>query len=204
MKICILGNSLIFVKIIRDLHLNDQIDIVPWRSSLKSDKFYDLVYISGFDKSIYNKSFKVALYRGYYKQFLFVKKLKARNNNINIFYMATKSKSKIIVSRYDFLKHRLAKKLVSIGGFYNVQLNFIVDGSGNPITNYGKIYSAGFHILRFFHLLDVCTVDLIKDMIRDAKYVDTYDEQFSFLLVSFPRPMICDKFVKLLLVLTGV
>jgi hypothetical protein len=204
MKICILGNSLIFSKIIRDLHPTDQIDIVPWRSNLKSDEFYDLVFISGFDKSIYNKSFKEALYKGYYRQFLYVKKLKERNNKINIFYMATKSKSTLIVSRYDFLKHRLAKKLVSIGGFYNVQLNFIVDGAGNPITNYGRIYLIGFHILRFFHLLDVCTVDLIKDMIKEAKFVDTYEEQFSFLLVRFPRPMICDKFFKLLLVLTGL
>jgi hypothetical protein len=179
------------------LHPKDNIEIVRWRSSLDTYKFYDIVYVCGFDKDIYNQRFKKFIYKGYLKQFFYLKRIKLINNNLKIIYIGTKTKNKFIVSRYDFIKNRLAYKLTLLGGFYNVQLDFIIDNKGLPISNYGTLYLIGFRILRACGLLQVCTLPSVKIALMDPKLNSIHSKCYRYMFIKFPRPMIVDKIMKL-------
>ena len=196
MRICILGKSQVFVKIIQELYPNDEIEIIGWRSCLNKCDFFDIIYICGFDKSIYNEPFKKFLYNGYFKQYLFLQRIKRINDDVKIVYVGTKTKSKIIVSRYDFAKNRLAYKLASIGGFYNLQLDFIVGENGLPISKYGLMYSFCFLLLKKFDLIQVCNLSSIKIKLQSVKFERTFPMDFKRLFLKIPRPMIIDKFLK--------
>ena len=201
MNICILGHSQVFNRIINELHPKDNIDIIRWRSPLDTFKYYDIVYVCGFNKGIYNQGFKKFIYEGYLKQFFYLKRIRLINNNAKIIYIGTKTNNELVVSRYDFIKNRLAYKLALLGGFYNVQLDFIIDAKGLPISNYGTLYLIGFHILRRFGLLQVCTLSSVKIALTSARLDSIHPKYHRYMFIKFPRPMIVDKLMKLFFLL---
>jgi hypothetical protein len=97
---------------------------------------------------------------------------------------------------YDFIKNRLAYKLALLGGFYNVQLDFIIDNDGLPLSNYGNMYLFGFRILRRFNLLQVCTLSSVKMEIKSARFSSACPKNYRYIFIKFPRPMIIDKLMK--------
>lgn len=200
MKICILGNSRVFVNIIKELHPRGEIEIIGWRLLSNKSSYFDIIYICGFDKGIYSQSFKNFLYNGYFKQYLYIKRIKKINEDIKIIYIGTKTNSKIIVSRYDFAKNRLAYKLASLGGFYNLQLDFIVDENGLPISGYGSVYLFGFFFLRKFNVLQICKISSIKIKLQSAKFINAFPINFRTMFLTIPRPMILDKFMKFIFI----
>jgi len=170
-----------------------------------------MVYVCGFDQGIYAKSFRDCVYSGYLSQYLYVKKLTTINANIKIIYVNTNIKTKIAVSRYDFVKSRLAFKLAKLSHFAQITPKFIINENGSPINPKGKFHTWGVNVFRRLKIIDTCTpIDLKKDLLT-AESQNSYDMQkladsiptLKPLFIQYRRSFLVDKFLKSLLLLVS-
>ncbi len=207
MTVCILGNSKIFIDLVRKIFPNETTKIVGWRASEKPCETFDLVFLCGFDHSIYAKNFKDSVYDGYFSQYLYVRKLKKINKNLLIVYVNTATKSKRVVSRYDFVKNRLAYKLSKLSNYHQLSPKFIVNIDGKPFNPKGAVHSLGFEIFRALGVVETCNpVDLeaeLRMIFTGPKNASppALGWQFQPVCMRRPRGFLIDKIIKTIFLL---
>lgn len=119
MKILILGKSIKFENIIKNLWPESERTITPWRSisdSKSLDIKYNLIFVCGYDYSSYSYELSDFLNTNVV---LPLKKIKESSNiNTDIIYIMTDlHKKNYTYSRYLYAKYLLAQKLIACNDF---------------------------------------------------------------------------------------
>lgn len=204
MKICILGNSRIFIDIVRKHFAGDEIEILGWRDRDRELKFYDAILVCGLDRGVYLKPFRACIYDGYMEQLIYIARLLRVNRDLRVYYVNTLSSIGVSASRYELVKNRLALKLERLGNFRQIAPTTIVNDQGVILHANSRIYALGIRFLIRCSVLKTCTPKELEAIFlamfrkESAAAVPTIRQRYY--LVRFPRPPIVDKLLKLFVI----
>ena len=210
-KIIILGHSQKFIKIIKNLYIHDQINILPWRQLYKFEKYKsyknpDIIFMCGYDYTShwynYSKYFRVNV----------TSPLKFINSIYNkktfLFYIDTVAKlrkktttKKLILSRYEFAKKKLRNELIK--KFDKIQIielpplvdkNLEVNIFGGMLTKIIFKFLIMIKLINSIKLQSISNKFLLKNNFNKKYKIHSVH---SFML-STPRPLFIDRFLRII------
>ena len=203
-KIAIIGNSKKFITELKKNFFFKKLDIIPWRQiHLYSNKRlvkYDLVFICGFDFSIYFKNQKVFEKRNIYEILNLLKKITYKNSML--IYINTQNNNQ----KYTFSKYRYAKQKLAYLIFKKYKNSLIFNSDLIEVNKNISINSNLFSklIFRFFVKFNLIkTIDIkklfleINNMINYKNFPKQNNIKGVFLM--FPRTQFIDRFLRIIL-----
>jgi hypothetical protein len=200
MKILIFGNSKIFIEEIRNVYSNHLIDIISWRDFDKTINRYDLIFVCGIDKHMFNKEFKKFIYDSYLKQYFYIKKICC--SKTKIIYVNTNSNNYVSFSRHEFSKNRLAYKLNKFKNYYEISFDTILGKDNNLFHTNNLLIKFILKCLINLSIIKTIDYDKFKDKLSkfllnpNRDYIDGFKQKYY--LIKIPRTEFVDKILKLI------
>lgn len=210
-KIIVLGKSKKFIKIIKEIYVNCEINILSWRGleKIKDYKFLsntDIIFICGYDYNSqwysYNKYYKVNISNPYKLIGLIAKK------NTFLLYVDTINKIKKntilktpILSRYEYakkmLRYKLIKKFIKIK---IIELPPIISNNSDVDIFGNKLTKIIFKFLIFIKLINSIKISKIKKRFLIKK---NFNKKYKLskpisLLLYIPRPIFIDRLLRII------
>ena len=210
-KIVILGKSIKFIKIVKNIYKKDIIQIISWRNIHFVKKKHlikkpNIIFVCGYDyeshwysfKKFYDKNIKFP------HQFIkFISKEKTK-----IIYIDTmenlnnkKKRKKITLSRYEYAKKMLRYKLIKKFKYINViEFPPIINKNQEPMIYGGSITKKIFKFLINYKLVDSISVNKLKKKLYVEKnFIRTSTVSHpKKLLLEIPRPLFVDRFLRII------
>tara|TARA_Y100000590_G_scaffold462750_1_gene627682 strand:+ start:89 stop:736 length:648 start_codon:yes stop_codon:yes gene_type:complete len=210
-KIIILGKSIKFIKIVKNIYKKDIIQIISWRNIhiIKKKQLIkkpNIIFVCGYDyeshwysfKKFYDKNIKFP------HQFIkFISKEKTK-----IIYIDTmenlnnkKKSKKITLSRYEYAKKMLRYKLIKNFKYINViEFPPIINKNQEPMIYGGAITKKIFKFLINYKLVDSISVNKLKKKLYVEKnFIRTSTVSYpKKLLLEIPRPLFVDRFLRII------
>lgn len=203
-KIVIIGKSQKFIKELKKNYTFKKFDIIPWRQihfySKKQTIKYDLVFICGFDFSIYLKDKKTFEKKNIFEILNLLKKI--TNKKTMLIYINTQktNNKNYTFSRYRYAKQKLAyliyKKFTNSLIFNSdlIKVNNDISINSNLISKLIFYYFSKFDFIK--------TIDIKKlfQEIQSMLYLKKFPKQKKIrgILLTIPRTQFIDRFLRLI------
>ena len=164
-KIVILGKSQKFIKEIKKNYNHNTLTIIPWRQiELYLDKkrnIYDLIFIAGFNFSIYKKELIIFQKNNIFEPFRLIKKIS--NKKTLIIYINTKKNNN---NDYTFSRYKYAKQKLAYLIFKRFENSIIINSDlikvKNCISINSNIFSKFiFYLFSSFNLIKTIGIEKI-------------------------------------------
>ena len=203
--IAIIGNSLKFIKFIKKNFLYKKVNIFKWRKieeTIKnSSKKYDLIFICGFDFSLYSSKLNYFSQINIYNPLRLIEKISTKKTKI--IYINTKiiKKNNVTFSRYKYAKQKLAYLISRKFENYEIINTDLIIQRNKILINSNNISKFFFKVLIYMKLIKAIEMsDLIIDIkqrIKEKK--NKKQKNISGKLLNLPRSQFLDRFVRLML-----
>lgn len=203
-KIVIIGKSQKFIKELKKNYTFKKFDIIPWRQiqfySKKQTIKYDLVFICGFDFSIYLEDKKTFEKKNIFEILNLLKKI--TNKKTMLIYINTQktNNKNYTFSRYRYAKQKLAyliyKKFTNSLIFNSdlIKVNNDISINSNLISKLIFYYFSKFDFIK--------TIDIKKlfKEIQKMLYLRKFPKQKNIrgIFLTIPRTQFIDRFLRLI------
>lgn len=203
-KIVIIGKSQKFIKELKKNYTFKKFDIIPWRQiqfySKKQIIKYDLVFICGFDFSIYLEDKKTFEKKNIFEILNLLKKI--TNKKTMLIYINTQktNNKNYTFSRYRYAKQKLAyliyKKFTNSLIFNSdlIKVNNDISINSNLISKLIFYYFSKFDFIK--------TIDIKKlfKEIQKMLYLRKFPKQKNIrgIFLTIPRTQFIDRFLRLI------
>ena len=203
-KIVIIGKSQKFIKELKKNYTFKKFDIIPWRQiqfySKKQTIKYDLVFICGFDFSIYLEDKKTFEKKNIFEILNLLKKI--TNKKTMLIYINTQktNNKNYTFSRYRYAKQKLAyliyKKFTNSLIFNSdlIKVNNDISINSNLISKLIFYYFSKFDFIK--------TIDIKKlfQEIQSMLYLKKFPKQKNIrgIFLTIPRTQFIDRFLRLI------
>tara|TARA_B100001057_G_scaffold483034_1_gene559247 strand:- start:2469 stop:3101 length:633 start_codon:yes stop_codon:yes gene_type:complete len=201
--IAVIGNSKKFIKVIKKKYTFKKIDIYEWRKIDKYSKIkkkYHLIFICGFDFSVFLSSKKMFIEKNIERPLNLIKKIS--NNNSKIIYINTKIRNN---SRYTFSRYKYAKQKLAFLISKNFKRYLILNTDLIFINNQISINSGGlskliFRIFVFFDLIKTININnVFNDLSKKLNFkICTKQINIVGYFLWLPRTQFIDRIARLI------
>jgi hypothetical protein len=198
-KLLIFGKSEFFIKLVKKKYSKYKIYITSWHNPNIFLKF-DIIFICGFDYSAYQKDYKSFIKSNYSKPLNYLRKIK--KNKTKVIYINTLLGNKnYSFSRYYFVKHLLAKRIIkeflnnniiNIPTIYNNKNLFI---RGDYVS---KIIFKLLIKLNFIKTINLNQLNNILNM-NNVNYLYKQSKSIKGILLKIPRNIFIDRLLRILI-----
>ena len=210
-KIIVLGKSKKFIKIIKELYINYEIQNFSWREidkirNLRLSSKINIIFVCGYDYNSqwysYNKFYRTNISSPY----KFISSIAKKNTFL--FYVDTIDKIKknsnsktLILSRYEYAKKMLRYKLIKrFNKIQIIELPPIIDENSNVNIFGNRLTKIIFRILIFIKLIDSIELTKIK---KKFLIKNNFNKKYTLskpisLFLFIPRPLFIDRFLRII------
>jgi len=203
-KIVIIGKSQKFIKELKKNYTFKKFDIIPWRQIqfyLKKQTIkYNLVFICGFDFSIYLKDKKTFEKKNIFEILNLLKKI--TNKKTMLIYINTQKTNN---KNYTFSRYRYAKQKLAYLIYKKFTNSLIFNSDLIKINNNISIKSNLISKLIFYYFSKfdfIKTIDIKKlfKEIQSMLYLKNFPKQKNIrgILLTIPRTQFIDRFLRLI------
>jgi hypothetical protein len=202
MKILIIGNSKHLIESIRLSYPNAEIEIIGWRSNFNmlESKYFDLIYVVGYDYSSYAKIFDDYIRVNVFDPLHFLGRIVC--DSTDIVYICTAINS----NRYTYSRYRYAKELFAnmltdnFKNSYIIRFDTFLTAVGEPVIKGGCITYCIFRMLIFLRRLNAIHMQSVAYRLKAYKnYCSTDNGPIKGVLIHVPRTKFLDRILRLLI-----
>ena len=203
-KIVIIGKSQKFIKELKKNYTFKKLDIIPWRQiqfySKKQTIKYDLVFICGFDFSIYLENKKTFEKKNIFEILNLLKKI--TNKKTMLIYINTQktNNKNYTFSRYRYAKQKLAYLIYKKFTNSLIFNSDLIKVNNNISINSNLISKLIFYYFSKFDFIKTIDIKKLFKKIQKMLYLKKFPKQKNIrgIFLTIPRTQFIDRFLRLI------